>query len=255
MQHGCPQLRRICRLTQALGLVSRPVNLTAVISESFPDNLFPLVTDVKPRHTRRRNTKVPCTQCGKTFDSQKDVNRHTKAVHEGKKDYACDVPGCGYKSGRKDNLQRHKRSHGTGNGPARDASMSSLASPKRLGTPTTTYSGAKKRRHDEITDVGDLSREESVVTSRNERLSREELEQRVEEIENQLREERLRRIEAEDKLKTREGLEDKVKDIENELREERLMRIELDDKVKGAQNEIKELKESMSTLQQNLARI
>jgi len=133
--------------------------------------------------------------------------------------------------------------------------MSSLASPKRLGTPTTTYSGAKKRRHDEITDVGDLSREESVVTSRNERLSREELEQRVEEIENQLREERLRRIEAEDKLKTREGLEDKVKDIENELREERLMRIELDDKVKGAQNEIKELKESMSTLQQNLARI
>lgn len=97
------------------------MNLTAVISELSPDNLFPLVTDVKPRYTCRSDTKVPCTQCVKKFDSQKDVNRHTKAIHEGTKDYACDVLGCGYKCGRKDNLQRHKRSHGTGNDPARPA--------------------------------------------------------------------------------------------------------------------------------------
>jgi chromosome segregation ATPase len=102
--------------------------------------------------------------------------------------------------------------------------------------------------------VGGLPREESVVRSRNESLTREELEQRIKEIENQLQEERIRRIWAEDKLKTREGLEDRVKDIENELRKERLMRIELDDKVKGAQDEIRELKENMSTLQHKLAR-
>jgi uncharacterized membrane protein YheB (UPF0754 family) len=63
--------------------------------------------------------------------------------------------------------------------------------------------------------VEGLSREESVVRLRNKRLTREEIERRLKEMGNELLEERLRRIEAEDKLKMRKGLEDKSQgDIE-----------------------------------------
>ena len=103
--------------------------------------------------------------------------------------------------------------------------------------------------------MGDLSREESVWRLSNERLTREELEQRLKEMENKLREERVRRIDAEDMLKTREGLEPQVRKMENELREERLIRIELEDKVRGMQNEIRELKENVSMLQGKSARM
>jgi len=220
----------------------------AVKSELSPIITSP-ASNIKPRNTRRHETRVTCPQCGKTFKYPKDVIRHVETVHEGKRDYACDVPGCGHINGRKDNLKRHKLSHGMGNDPAPNTSMSSVASPKTLGKPMTAHSKAKKRGHDETMAAGEFSREQSVVRPRNEGPTREELEQRLKEVENQLREERLKRIGAEDKLKTREGLEDKVKAMENELQEERLMRIELEDKVKGVQNEMRELKENVSTLQ------
>ncbi|KAJ2973957.1 hypothetical protein NUW58_g8811 [Xylaria curta] len=115
---------------------------------------------------------------------------------------------CNHQDSRRDNLRRHMRLvHHIGNDPAYDKSSS--ASPKGLATTTTAYSEGNKRKHVEAMDMGDLSREELIkrLIERDVRLMQKE---------NELREERLRTTELEQKLKTKE---EKLKEMEIERRQ------------------------------------
>lgn len=56
-----------------------------------------------------------CTQCNKSFSSQKDLNRHRSSIHDKRIRYWCPEESCprarrGFT--RKDHCDRHVRSHG-----------------------------------------------------------------------------------------------------------------------------------------------
>ena len=54
--------------------------------------------------------KYKCTHCSKAFPVSKDLIRHVRTVHEGRKDFKCDQ--CEMAYGQSGDLKRHKiRAH------------------------------------------------------------------------------------------------------------------------------------------------
>ncbi|EGU75941.1 hypothetical protein FOXB_13563 [Fusarium oxysporum f. sp. conglutinans Fo5176] len=66
---------------------------------------------------KRRTRKFFCSDCTLSFGSQNDVNRHRSSIHDRRRPYVCQVPGCrrgGLGFSRKDNFMVHLRDvHGT----------------------------------------------------------------------------------------------------------------------------------------------
>ncbi len=50
-----------------------------------------------------------CIICAKKFTAKRNLTAHVKAVHEGIRNYACDL--CNYKATTKQNIETHKLSH------------------------------------------------------------------------------------------------------------------------------------------------
>jgi hypothetical protein len=55
---------------------------------------------------RRMPGTFVCATCGKAFDRSTKLRRH-EAIHVGARPFACLVPGCGWRFGRRDHLDRH----------------------------------------------------------------------------------------------------------------------------------------------------
>ena len=98
-------------------------------------------------------------QCGKEFKNRGHFIRHLRGVHFNIKDFACDFPGCDYKTGDSSNLYHHKLSHS--DNPLERLPIQCERCPKRFARrynytahlKTTHYDLFvidKKRRQDEI---------------------------------------------------------------------------------------------------------
>ena len=121
-QHGvgastyqCPDCPKVARSLKQLSSHKYNVHVQPFLECSFPGCKEIVRKHAMKKHIKRAHQhdreKPKCIRCDKSFTNTYSLQQHINTVHENKREYACDWPGCGKKFAKPWNRTIHYRIH------------------------------------------------------------------------------------------------------------------------------------------------